>query len=196
MGVYTIRVTTLSRILLGIGIALSIASVVSIYVTSVATQNQSLSSGQQLTSPSSSSSSQGSSQRTTTTTATTPQESGNLTQTISSLTPPTNRTFYLENTEISKINQTKLGIPPDVFDLTQLTAKNGDTVIINFYNLEDLVGGDNHSFTLLDGSYNIDKVLAPQQNETITFKADQVGVFQYFCKYHAPSMTGQLIVLP
>ena len=104
MGVYTIRVTTLSRILLGIGIALSIASVVSIYVTSVATQNQSLSSGQQLTSPSSSSSSQGSSQRTTTTTATTPQESGNLTQTISSLTPPTNRTFYLENTEISKIN--------------------------------------------------------------------------------------------
>ncbi|HZA68477.1 MAG TPA: cupredoxin domain-containing protein [Nitrososphaeraceae archaeon] len=186
----------MSRILLGIGIALSIASVVSIYVTSVATQNQSLSSGQQLTSPSSSSSSQGSSQRTTTTTATTPQESGNLTQTISSLTPPTNRTFYLENTEISKINQTKLGIPPDVFDLTQLTAKNGDTVIINFYNLEDLVGGDNHSFTLLDGSYNIDKVLAPQQNETITFKADQVGVFQYFCKYHAPSMTGQLIVLP
>jgi plastocyanin len=88
-----------------------------------------------------------------------------------------------------------LDIPPDVFSLTQITAKKGDTVIINFYNLEDL-GGDNHSFTLIDGSYNIDKVLAPQQNGTITFKADQAGVFQYFCKYHAPSMTGQLIVLP
>jgi plastocyanin len=36
----------------------------------------------------------------------------------------------------------------------------------------------------------------PQQNRTITFKVDQAGVFQYFCKYHAPSMTGQLIVLP
>ena len=111
------------------------------------------------------------------------------------MTPSSNRTFYLENTEISTINQTKLDIPPDVFSLTQITAKKGDTVIINFYNLEDL-GGDNHSFTLIDGSYNIDKVLAPQQNGTITFKADQAGVFQYFCKYHAPSMTGQLIVLP
>ena len=87
------------------------------------------------------------------------------------MTPPSNRTFYLENTEISTINQTKSDIPPDVFSLTQLTAKKGDTVIINFYNLEDL-GGDNHSFTLIDGPYNIDKVLVPQQNGTITFKAD------------------------
>jgi hypothetical protein len=87
---------------------------------------------------------------------TTPQESPNLTQTVSSVTPPTNRTFYLENTEISTINQTKLGIPPDVFSLTQITAKEGDTVIINFYDLEEL-GGDRHSFTLLDGPYNIDK---------------------------------------
>jgi plastocyanin len=126
---------------------------------------------------------------------TTTEESGDLTQTISSLTPPRSRTFYLENTEISTINQTKLDIPPDVFSLTQITAKKGDTVSINFYDLEDL-GRDNHSFTLIGGSYNIDKVLAPQQNGTITFKADQAGVFQSFCKYHAPSLTGQLIVLP
>lgn len=30
----------------------------------------------------------------------------------------------------------------------------------------------------------------------VMVSADQAGVFQYFCKYHAPSMTGQLIVLP
>jgi hypothetical protein len=53
---------------------------------------------------------------------TTTEESGDLTQTISSLTPPRSRTFYLENTEISTINQTKLDIPPDVFSLTQITA--------------------------------------------------------------------------
>jgi hypothetical protein len=82
------------------------------------------------------------------------------------LTPPSNRTVYLENTEVSTINQTKLDIPPDVFSLTQITAKKGDTVIINFYDLEDL-GGDNHSFTLIDGSYNIDKVLATKWNYNI-----------------------------
>ena len=48
---YTLHAST-SRILLGIGITLSIASVVSIYLTSVVTGNQSSSSGQQLTSPS------------------------------------------------------------------------------------------------------------------------------------------------
>jgi hypothetical protein len=182
---YTLRAST-SRILLGIGITLSIASVVSIYLTSVVTGNQSSPSGQQLSSPPSPST-EGFSQpiasniesahtntgTTTTTTTTnssapttTTEESGDLTQTISSLTPPSNRTVYLENTEISTINQTKLDIPPDVFSLTQITAKKGDTVIINFYDLEDL-GGDNHSFTLIDGSYNIDKVLATKWNYNI-----------------------------
>ena len=210
-----------SRVLLWIGIGLSIASVVSMYFNSVETGNQLSSLGQQSASPSLPSTkspsppttsnatndgSTGTANTGTTTTTTTannnsgtpatpPQESGNLAQTFSSLGSPTNRTFYLENSEISTINQTKLGIPPDVFSLTQITAVKGDNVIINFYDLEDL-GGDNHSFTLIDGSYNIDKVLAPQQNGTITFNADQAGVFQYFCKFHAPSMTGQLIVLP
>ena len=102
---------------------------VSIYLTSVVTGNQSSSSGQQLTSPpfpSTEGSSQpitsniesaritntGTTTTTTTTTTittnssaptTTTEESGDSTQTISSLTPPSNRTFYLENTEISTI---------------------------------------------------------------------------------------------
>jgi plastocyanin len=192
-----------------------------IYITSVATENQSSSLGQQLSS-SSFSLAEGSSQpiasngsnfesaritntgiSTTTTTnnntssptTTTRQESGNLTQTVSSVAPPTNRTFYLENLEIETINTTKFGIPSDVFSLTQIAARQGDTVTINFYNLQK-PGTSKHSFIIHDGSYNIDRELDPQQNTTITFKATQAGVFQYFCKYHPPSMTGQLIVLP
>lgn len=108
---------------------------------------------------------------------------------------PTNRTFYLENSEIDDLNQTKLGIPPDVFSLPQMAVEQGDNAIIHFYNLEDL-GGDNHSFTLIDGPYNINKELAPQKNATITFNANQTGIFKYICVYHPPTMTGQLVVLP
>ena len=208
-----------SRTLLGIAVAISISStVVLIYVTSVATENQSSSSDNNLNSLSflsADGSSQpvtskvsnfesaritntGTSTRTTNTstpTTTIPQGSGNLTQTVSSVTSPTNRTFYLENLEIETMNTTKFGIPSDVFSLTQIAAKQGDTVTIHFYNLQKL-GTSKHSFILHDGSYNIDEELDPQQNTTITFKATQAGVFQYFCRYHPPSMTGQLIVLP
>lgn len=46
-----------------------------------------------------------------TTMTTTAQESGVLTKSISSVADPTNRTFYLENSAISDLNETKLGIP-------------------------------------------------------------------------------------
>jgi len=131
----------------------------------------------------------------TTTTTTAAQESSVSTKSISSVADPTNRTFYLENSAISNLNQTKLGIPPDVFSLPIMVAEQGDNAIVHFYNLEDL-GGDNHSFTLIDGQYNINKELAPQTNETITFNANQTGVFKYICVYHPPTMTGQLVVLP
>ena len=117
------------------------------------------------------------------------------TKSVSSVADSTNRTFYLENSAISNLNQTKLGIPPDIFSLSQMTVEQGDNAIIHFYNLEDL-GGDEHSFTLVDGPYNINKELAPQENGTITFNANQTGVFKYICEYHPPTMTGQLIVLP
>ena len=114
---------------------------------------------------------------------------------VSSVADSTNRTFYLENSAISGLNETKLGIPPDIFSLPQMTVEQGDNVIIHFYNLED-PDGDEHSFTLVDGQYNINRELAPQENGTITFNANQTGVFQYICVYHPPTMTGQLIVLP
>jgi plastocyanin len=44
--------------------------------------------------------------------------------------------------------------------------------------------------------YNIDKDLGPGENGIISFKADHEGVFQYYCKYHEPAMTGQLVVRP
>jgi plastocyanin len=203
--------------LLGIALAISISSVVVlVYVTSVATEIQSSSSDNNSNSPLFLSA-EGSSQpitskvsnfesagitnsgttttnTSTPTTTTTPQQSGNLTQTVSSVASPTNRTFYLENLEIEAMPK-KFGIPSDVFSLTQIAAKQGDTVTINFYNLEQS-GGSQHSFVLHNGPYNVDQEVDPQQNTTITFKATQAGVFQYFCKYHPPTMTGQLIVLP
>jgi plastocyanin len=42
--------------------------------------------------------------------------------------------------------------------------------------------------------YNIDKNVPAEQNETIVFKANHEGIFQYYCKYHLPTMQGQLIV--
>jgi plastocyanin len=131
---------------------------------------------------------------TTMATATTAQES-DASKTMSSVAGSTNRTFYLENSAVSGLNETNLGIPPDIFSLPVMTVEQGDNAIIHFYNLED-PGGDRHSFTLIDGPYNINKELAPQDNGTITFNANQTGVFQYICEYHPPTMTGQLVVLP
>jgi plastocyanin len=75
-----------------------------------------------------------------------------------------------------------------------MVVNKGDTVTVHFYNIENEIGS-RHSFTI-GAPYNIDKDLARGENATATFTADQVGVFQYRCKYHPPEMTGQLVVLP
>ena len=75
-----------------------------------------------------------------------------------------------------------------------MEVNKGDFVTVHFYNLEKQ-GGDRHSFTI-GGPYNIDKDLGPGENGIITFKADHEGIFQCYCKYHEPAMTGQLVVRP
>ena len=103
----------------------------------------------------------------------------------------TNRIIYLFNSHVPSANETKLGIPTDLFAPSSITVKKGDTVTVHFYNIEQ---GEPHTFTL-GAPYNIDKNVSPGQNATIVFKADHEGVFQYYCKYHLPTMVGQLIVL-
>jgi plastocyanin len=51
------------------------------------------------------------------------------------------------------------------------------------------------SFTIGD-PYKVDIDLGFGENGNATFTADQSGVFTYYCRYHLPVMTGQLLVLP
>ncbi len=108
---------------------------------------------------------------------------------------PTNKTIYLFTSDHEGVNETQLQIPSDSFSPSEIAANRGDTVNIVFYNLENPPNGDRHSFTM-GAPYNIDRDLAPGQNSTITFKATTSGVFMFFCKYHQPTMRGELIVLP
>ena len=111
------------------------------------------------------------------------------------LGPSTNKTFYLFTSANQDINQTLLQIPPDSFSPSEIAVNKGDTVNIIFYNLEKPPNGDRHSFTI-GAPYNIDKDLDPGQHSVISFKATQDGAYQFYCKYHLPTMRGELIVLP
>jgi plastocyanin len=103
------------------------------------------------------------------------------------------REFYLNNLDNPKIDEEKAGIPADMFNIPEMTVRKGDTVVIHFYNVEP-EADDRHSFTILDGPYATNNSLDGGQNKTITFTANQTGIFQYVCTYHMPSMTGQLVV--
>ena len=107
----------------------------------------------------------------------------------------TNKTIYLFTSEHEDVNETQLLIPPDSFSPSEIAVNKGDTVNIVFYNVEKPPNGDRHSFTI-GAPYNIDKDLAPGQHSTITFKATEDGAFEFFCKYHQPTMRGELVVLP
>ena len=103
-----------------------------------------------------------------------------------------NKSFYLFTDEIEGINETKLGIPADYYIPNIFVANKGDSITMHFYNLD---GDDRHSFTI-GTPYNINEDLAPMHNATFTFKAGNEGVYRFYCTYHQPTMTGQLIVLP
>jgi plastocyanin len=102
------------------------------------------------------------------------------------------KSFYLFTDEIEGINETKLGIPADYYIPSIFEANKGDSITMHFYNLD---GDDRHTFTI-GAPYNINEDVAPLHNATFTFKAGNEGVFRFYCTYHQPTMTGQLIVLP
>ena len=94
-------------------------------------------------------------------------------------------------TDTIAINETIAGIPHDTFSPTFIHVNLGDNVIIHFVNTEE--EDEHHTFTL--PAYNIDVDLAQGQKQDITFTATHSGIFQFFCKFHLPTMTGQLVVL-
>jgi hypothetical protein len=53
-----------------------------------------------------------------------------------------------------------------------------------------------HSFTMDAQPYTVDVDTAAGETGNATLTADQEGIFQYHCKYHPETMTGQLVVLP
>ena len=100
--------------------------------------------------------------------------------------------FFLFNTELPAFNVTEF--PPDDFSLKILEVNQNDNVSIYFYNME-VPTGDRHSFTI-NAPYNVNLNLGQGKNGSISFVANEPGIFRYYCEYHEPTMSGQLVVLP
>jgi len=82
------------------------------------------------------------------------------------------------------------------FSASVITVNRGDTLVIHFYNPTD----QNHTFTI-GAPYANDVFVAahptdqsPIHNATITINANQAGIFPFYCRFHAPSMSGSLVV--
>ena len=103
--------------------------------------------------------------------------------------------FWLFDSNIPDFNETKMGMPHDVYNMPVMNVFKGDKVIIHFFNIEEL-GGDDHSFTIFDKPYHVDVVVHPGENKTITLDTNMTGIFTYYCTFHQPTMRGQLIVQP
>jgi plastocyanin len=113
---------------------------------------------------------------------------------LPSMSTPGEKTFYVFTAEVENVDENKLKVAGDSFDVNTLVVNQGDKVTVKFYNVDD-VQTERHSFTIGD-PYKVDIDLGFAENGNATFTADQTGVFTYYCKYHLPVMTGQLVVLP
>jgi nitrous oxide reductase len=113
---------------------------------------------------------------------------------IPSMSTPGEKTFYIFTSEVQNVDENKLKVAGDSFSVHTLVVNKGDKVTVHFYNVDD-VKTERHSFTIGD-PYKVDIDLGFSQNGNATFTADQSGLFPYYCKYHLPVMTGQLLVLP
>jgi nitrous oxide reductase len=113
---------------------------------------------------------------------------------IPSMSTPGEKTFYIFTSEVENVDENKLKVAGDSFSVHTLVVNKGDKVTVHFYNVDD-VKTERHSFTIGD-PYKVDIDLGFAQNGNATFTADQSGLFPYYCKYHFPVMTGQLLVLP
>jgi plastocyanin len=137
-----------------------------------------------------------------TTVPTTTSTTANQTMALAS----SNKTFYLFNTELEGLDEATAGIPHYIYSLPVIVANRGDSVTVNFFNIaemeeegtveEEETEEGRHSFTINTPPYSVDVDTAAGEPGNATFTADQEGIFQYYCKYHPPTMRGQLVVLP
>lgn len=106
------------------------------------------------------------------------------------------REFYMFDSEIPSLNETAMGMPHDIFSTSSITVMRGDMVVLHFFNVEPVSpDSDSHSFTIWDKHYNINVIVKPGENKTISFNATTSGIFPYICTFHQPTMSGQLVVL-
>lgn len=133
-------------------------------------------------------------------------ETTNATTTTQSIMPPAsnNNTFSIFTTEVPGLEETY------IYSLPVIVANIGDSVSVGLHNTEGATeeggeateeGGEEategrHSFTMDAQPYSVDIDTAAGETGNATLTADQEGIFQYHCKYHPETMTGQLVVLP
>jgi plastocyanin len=128
------------------------------------------------------------------------ENKGNISTTTIPTTIPTLATsgtkeFYVFTAEIADVDEAQLKVPGDAFDIKTIVVNKGDNVTVHFYNV-DPNKTERHSFTI-GAPYNIDlDVAGGGESAVANFTADHEGIFQYYCKYHLPVMTGQLEVVP
>ena len=84
--------------------------------------------------------------------------------------------FFLFNTELPAFNVTEF--PTDDFSLKILEVNQNDNVSIYFYNMEAPTG-DRHSFTI-NAPYNVNLNLGQGKNGSISFVANEPGIFRYY----------------
>jgi plastocyanin len=120
-----------------------------------------------------------------------------ITTTQSIMPASSNKTFYVFSAEIEGLDEATARIPGDIFTPPLIVVNRGDSVTVNFYNTEQETE-ERHSFTIDAQPYSVDIDIAAGEsgNATFTAAADQEGIFPYYCKYHLPTMVGQLVVLP
>jgi plastocyanin len=120
------------------------------------------------------------------------------TSTTQSIMPASsNKTFYVFSAEVAGLDGATARILGDVFTPPIIVVNRGDSVTVNFYNTEQETE-ERHSFTIDAQPYSVDIDIAGGEsgNATFTVATDQEGIFPYYCKYHLPTMVGQLVVLP
>jgi nitrosocyanin len=77
----------------------------------------------------------------------------------------------------------KVWVPESIF------ANEGDTVTLRLINKLD----QEHGYKI--EAFGIEKVVAAESAETVSFKADKDGIFPINCHLHPPHVAGQLVVL-
>jgi plastocyanin len=144
-------------------------------------------------------------------------ETTNATTTTQSIMPPasSNNTFSIFTTEVEGLEETY------IYSLPVIVANRGDSMTVSLHNTEGATeegegateeggtteegegateeGGTTegrHSFTMDAQPYTVDIDTAAGETGNATLTAGQEGIFQYHCKYHPETMTGQLVVLP